>query len=241
VIPARYASTRLPGKPLADIGGRPMIEHVYRRAAAARGIAQVLVATDDARIASAVESFGGTAILTRADHPTGTDRIAEVARALQADLIVNVQGDEPFLDPAAIESAMAPLQADAAIVMGTLGHALDEAADADNPHVVKVVVDQAGFALYFSRAPIPHRRAAGSPGLSVLRHVGLYVYRREFLLRLASLAPTPLECAESLEQLRALEYGFRIRVVPTTLTTLSVDTPEDLERARRAAAAIAVR
>jgi 3-deoxy-manno-octulosonate cytidylyltransferase (CMP-KDO synthetase) len=241
VIPARYASTRLPGKPLADIGGKTMIEHVYRRASAARGISTVLVATDDARIAAAVEAFGGQAVLTRPDHPTGTDRIAEVARALQAELIVNVQGDEPWLDPAAIESALAPLQADASIVMGTLGHALDEAADPQNPHIVKVVVDQAGFALYFSRAPLPYRRSVVSPGPAVLRHVGLYVYRREFLLHLASLAPTPLERAESLEQLRALEYGYRIRVVPTTLASLSVDTPEDLERARRLAAATAVR
>jgi 3-deoxy-manno-octulosonate cytidylyltransferase (CMP-KDO synthetase) len=235
VIPARFASSRLPGKPLAEIAGRPMIEHVYRRAARARGVAGVVVATDDARIARAVEGFGGSVVLTRADHASGTDRIAEVAATLSCDLIVNVQGDEPLIEPAAIEEALAPAAADPDVQMSTLGGRLDEG-DAGDPNVVKVVVDQLGFALYFSRAQIPYRRDAGGPRLSVYRHIGLYVYRRDFLLRLASLPPTPLERAESLEQLRALEHGYRIRVVDTAHSSVAVDTPEDLERVRRLAA-----
>jgi 3-deoxy-manno-octulosonate cytidylyltransferase (CMP-KDO synthetase) len=234
VIPARFAASRLPGKPLAMIGGRPMIEHVYRRAAAARGISGVLVATDDARIAQAVEAFGGRAVMTRPDHVSGTDRIAEVAAALSCDLVVNVQGDEPLLAPEAIEEAAAPLLADPSIPIGTLAGALADD-DAPNPHVVKVVVDQRGFALYFSRAPIPYRRDADAPRASVYRHIGLYVYRRECLLALAALRPTPLERAESLEQLRALEHGHRIRVVETSRASVSVDTPDDLERVRRLA------
>jgi 3-deoxy-manno-octulosonate cytidylyltransferase (CMP-KDO synthetase) len=232
VIPARFASARFPGKPLAQIEGRPMIEHVYRRAAAARGVAGVVVATDDARIVRAVELFGGAVVMTRADHVSGTDRIAEVAAGLSCDLVVNVQGDEPLLAPEAIEEAVAPLAADAGIRMGTLGGALGED-DAANPHVVKAVVDQQGFALYFSRSPIPYRRDPSAPRQSVYRHIGLYVYRRDFLLELASLRPTPLERAESLEQLRALEHGHRIRVVETAYLSASVDTPEDLERVRR--------
>jgi len=236
VIPARWASSRLPGKPLADIGGLTMVERVYRRAAAARGVSGVLVATDDERVAGAVTGFGGAAVMTRADHASGTDRIAEVARGLACDFVVNVQGDEPALDPAAIEAAVAPLAADPSVVMGTLGAPLDAASELLNPNAVKVLVDQQGFALYFSRAAVPYRREAGEALASVLRHVGLYVYRRDFLLTLASLPRTPLERQESLEQLRALEHGYRIKVVETAYTSVSVDTPEDLERVRRLAA-----
>jgi 3-deoxy-manno-octulosonate cytidylyltransferase (CMP-KDO synthetase) len=213
-----------------------MVERVYRRAAAAPGVAGVLVATDDERIAAAVRGFGGVAALTRADHASGTDRIAEVAQGLACDLVVNVQGDEPALDPAAIEAAVAPLAADPAIVMGTLGTALDPATDLPNPDTVKVLVDRQGFALYFSRAEVPYRRERGEALASVMRHIGLYVYRRDFLLTLAALPRTPLERQESLEQLRALEHGYRIRVVETAYTSVSVDTPEDLERVRRLAA-----
>lgn len=209
-----------------------MVEHVYRRAAAARGVTDVLVATDDERIASAVAAFGGRAIMTDPGHASGTDRVAEVARGLSCDLIVNVQGDEPALAPAAIEQALAPLAADPSLVMGTLGSPLDAAADPQNPDVVKVLVDQRGFALYFSRAPVPYRRVPDAPGTSVLRHVGLYVYRRDFLGTFASLPRTPLERLESLEQLRALEHGYRINVVETACRSVSVDTPEDLERVR---------
>jgi len=213
-----------------------MVERVYRRAAAARGVSGVLVATDDARIAAAVARFGGACVMTRPDHASGTDRIAEVAQGLSCDIVVNVQGDEPALDPAAIEAAVAPLAADASLMMGTLGAPLDPAADLQNPNAVKVLVDQHGFALYFSRAPVPFRREPGEALASVLRHVGLYVYRRDFLLTLASLPRTPLERLESLEQLRALEHGYRIKVVETAYTSASVDTPEDLERVRRMAA-----
>jgi 3-deoxy-manno-octulosonate cytidylyltransferase (CMP-KDO synthetase) len=236
VIPSRWASSRLPGKPLVDIGGVTMVERVYRRAAAARGVSGVLVATDDDRIADAVARFGGTVVMTRPDHASGTDRIAEVARSLSCDLVVNVQGDEPALDPAAIEAAVAPLASDPSVRMGTLGTPLDAAADLVNPNAVKVLVDRQGFALYFSRAPVPYRRESGEPLAAVLRHVGLYVYRRDFLLTLASLPRTPLERQESLEQLRALEHGYRIRVVETAYASVSVDTPEDLERVRRLAA-----
>ena len=235
MIPSRWASSRLPGKPLADIGGVPMVERVYRRAAAARGIASVIVATDDDRIAGAVARFGGRCVMTRPDHPSGTDRIAEVARSLSCDIVINVQGDEPALDPAAIEAALAPLADDASVPMGTIGAPLDEAA-LQNPNAVKVLVDRHGFALYFSRAPVPYRRESGQASGAVLRHIGLYAYRRDFLLMLATLPQTPLERIESLEQLRALEHGHRIRVVETSYTSVSVDTPEDLERVRRLAA-----
>jgi len=213
-----------------------MVEHVYRRASSARGVSGVLVATDDERIAEAVERFGGRWVMTRPDHTSGTDRIAEAVRDLACDLVVNVQGDEPLLPPAAIEEAIAPLAEDASIVMGTLGNALDPASDPQNPNAVKVVVDRQGFALYFSRAPIPYRRTADDVGTAVLRHVGLYVYRRDFLFTFAGLPRTRLERVESLEQLRALEHGFRIRVVETACRSISVDTPEDLDRIRRLAA-----
>lgn len=235
VIPARFASSRLPGKPLAEIAGRPMIAHVCERAARARTVASVVVATDDSRIADALRSFGGRVVMTRADHISGTDRIAEVAAGLDADLIVNVQGDEPFIAPDAIDAAVGAFSGAPDLQMSTLGTALRED-EAANPNVVKVVTDLTGVALYFSRAPIPYRRQADAPRTSVCRHIGLYVYRRAFLLRLASLPPTPLERAESLEQLRVLEHGHRIRVVETTHVSPSVDTPEDLERVRRLAA-----
>jgi len=236
IIPARFASSRLPGKPLVDIGGRTMIERVYRRAAAARGISRVVVATDDERIARAVRAFGGEAVMTSPAHESGTDRIAEVARQMDADLVVNAQGDEPLLAPEAIEQAIAPMLTDPSIVMGTLGAPLDEARDLSNPDIVKVLVDGRGFAIYFSRAAVPFRRQATVLGNSVLKHVGLYVYRRAFLLALAELPRTPLERAESLEQLRAIEHGHRIKVVRTLYQSISVDTPEDLESVRRLAA-----
>jgi len=216
-----------------------MIERVYRQAAASQADG-VVVATDDERVAAAVRAFGGHAVMTAPTHESGTDRIAEVARSLDADLIVNVQGDEPLLDPASIDRAVAPLIADPGIVMGTLGAPLDAARDADNPHVVKVVVDRRGFALYFSRAPLPYRRASADVGTAVYRHIGIYVYRRAFLLELARLPRTPLEQTESLEQLRALEHGYRIRVVETPAPSIAVDTPDDLERVRQLVAAQAL-
>jgi 3-deoxy-manno-octulosonate cytidylyltransferase (CMP-KDO synthetase) len=213
-----------------------MIEHVYRRAARCPAVARVIVATDDVRIADVVGRFGGEARLTRLDHPSGTDRIAEVAATLDCDVIVNVQGDEPLIDPTAIAAAVEPFAEDPLLSMTTLSRRLDNRADLGNPNVVKVVVDRAGFALYFSRASIPHLREPLGDGPPFYKHIGLYVYRRSTLLALAGLDRTPLERAESLEQLRALEHGIRIRVVETPYDSTGVDTPEDLERVRLAIA-----
>jgi 3-deoxy-manno-octulosonate cytidylyltransferase (CMP-KDO synthetase) len=235
VIPARYESSRFPGKALAPIDGRPMVEHVYRRAEAS-GVGEVIVATDDARIARAVERFGGRVTMTRATHRTGTDRLAEVAATLRCDLVVNVQGDEPLVEPRMIQEAVTPFASDVALQMTTLRRAITDPADFASPHVVKVVVDRAEFALYFSRAPIPYRRGAagGAPSRAqrAFKHIGLYAYRREFLVRLAALPPTPLEEAEVLEQLRALEHGYRIKAVETQHDSIGVDTPDDLARVR---------
>jgi 3-deoxy-manno-octulosonate cytidylyltransferase (CMP-KDO synthetase) len=231
VIPARYQSTRLPGKPLAMIHGQTMIERVYRRAADAAAIDAVVVATDDQRIADVVSEFGGTAVMTKADHETGTDRLAEVAAALSADVVVNVQGDEPLMTPAAIDAVVERIASGDA-PMSTLRRRIDQLEDLDNPSVVKLVVDGHGHALYFTRAPIPFVRP-GQLEPVYWRHLGLYAYRRTFLLTLAALPPTPLERAEGLEQLRALEHGYRIATAETTADTIGVDTPEDLERVRR--------
>jgi len=212
-----------------------MIEHVYRRASASPAVDAVIVATDDVRVREAVESFGGVAWMTRADHGSGSDRLAEVAARLDCELVINVQGDEPLLATEMIAEAVAPLAADRSILMGTLCRRIEDPAEFADPNVVKVVVDRGGFALYFSRAPIPVTRGA-APGASPARafkHIGLYVYQRAFLLEFARLAPTPLEQSESLEQLRALEHGFRIRAVETTHDSVGVDTPADLDRVRR--------
>ena len=208
-----------------------MIEHVYRRAAAARSISSVIVATDDERIAHAVRSFGGQVRLTSGGHQSGTDRLAEVAASLSCDLIVNVQGDEPLIDPAMIDEAVAPFGSDSGLMMSTLRKRIDDASELENPNVTKVVVDRDGYALYFSRAPIPYTRV-DCPAAPAWRHVGLYVYRRECLLRLSALAPTALEQSEALEQLRALENGIRIKAVETRYDSVGVDTPADLERVR---------
>jgi 3-deoxy-manno-octulosonate cytidylyltransferase (CMP-KDO synthetase) len=217
-----------------------MIEHVVRRASVAPSIDVVAVATDDDRIAEAVDTFGGTAIMTRADHQSGTDRLAEVAASLDADVVVNVQGDEPLLDASAIEEAVAPLLSNPDEEMSTLRKRIDRHEDVDNPSVVKVVVDRDGHALYFSRQPIPYVRA-GHPVPPMWRHIGLYAYRRVCLLRLAQLPQTRLELAEGLEQLRALEHGIRIKTIETHTDPIGVDTPEDLERVRRLVEAATVR
>ena len=230
IIPARYESTRLPGKPLADLNGQPMIQHVYERARLARGIDRVLVATDDERIRSAVAAFGGEVAMTDRGHASGTDRIAEVARSLDVDVVVNVQGDLPLLDPAMVDAAVAPLRADAGLPMATIKTAIHSRDEMENPNVVKVVTDRDGYALYFSRSALPYRRDGG--GALGDRHIGLYAYRREFLLRFARLAPTPLEQAERLEQLRALEWGFRIKVAAVAEAAVEVDTAADLDRVR---------
>jgi 3-deoxy-manno-octulosonate cytidylyltransferase (CMP-KDO synthetase) len=233
VIPARYASTRLPGKPLADLDGRPMIEHVYRRVAASKLISQVIVATDDLRIATRVHDFGGKVRLTKATHETGTDRLAEVAASLDCDVVVNVQGDEPLIDPHAIDELVAPFGNEPAVQMTTLFRRINDAAELTNPNIAKVVVDRGGYALYFSRAPIPYVRDPRGGWPPMYRHIGVYGYRRKTLLVLASLEPTPLERAEALEQLRALEHGIRIKAVETRHESFEVNTPEDLEQVRR--------
>jgi 3-deoxy-manno-octulosonate cytidylyltransferase (CMP-KDO synthetase) len=213
-----------------------MIEHVYRRASECRNVDAVIVATDDERIAQVVRQFGGEVRLTSPHHPTGTDRLAEVAAHLDCDLIVNVQGDEPLIEPSVIDAAIEPFRNDAALSMSSAYLRFANAAnvdDAADPNVVKVVTDQKGFALYFSRSRIPFPRGPQDSGAGPFKHLGLYVYRREFLLQVASLAPTPLERSESLEQLRVLEHGFSIKMVETRHDSIGVDTPEDLERVRR--------
>jgi 3-deoxy-manno-octulosonate cytidylyltransferase (CMP-KDO synthetase) len=232
IIPARWASTRLEGKALALIAGKPMIQQVYERARRAPSLERLIVATDDERIFQAVAAFGGEARMTSPNHPCGTDRAAEVAAGLEADLIVNIQGDEPLIEPANIEAALAPMMADSTIPMGTLRVRIQSEAELQDPAVTKVVVDSKGFALYFSRCPIPYVRDKGREAV-FFRHIGLYVYRRDFLLRFAKLPPTPLEKAEALEQLRALENGHRIIVSEVAEAAPGVDTPEQLERVRR--------
>ena len=234
IIPARYESSRFPGKPLADIAGRPMIEHVYRRTSAARSVGVVIVATDDQRICDAVESFGGRAQLTSRDHASGTDRLAEVAAGLTCDVVVNVQGDEPLIEPSTIDDAIAPFKTDPGLQMTTVRRRMDDRSELENPNVTKVVVDRDGYALYFSRAPIPFTRE-GCPPAPAWRHIGLYAYRRECLMRLTGLKPTAMEQAEALEQLRALEHGIRIKTIETLHDSVGVDTPDDLVRVRHLA------
>jgi 3-deoxy-manno-octulosonate cytidylyltransferase (CMP-KDO synthetase) len=230
IIPARYGATRFPGKPLADLAGKPLIQHVVERARAARGVALVAVATDDERIAEAARGAGARAVMTGAAR-TGTDRVAEAARRLEPRpaVVVNLQGDEPLIEPAAIEALLAAMS-DPSVKMATLARPLAEG-ELLRPHVVKVVCAANGDALYFSRAPIPHRREGGESALA-RAHVGIYAFREPFLQEFAALEPGRLEGEEALEQLRALERGHRIRVVETGYGGFGVDTPEDLERAR---------
>ncbi len=253
VIPARYASTRFPGKPLALLKGKPIIQHVYQNALNARLADEVIVATDSETIYETVRSFGGKTIMTSASHQSGTDRIAEVAAALKCDIMVNVQGDEPLIRPEMVDAVISVLD-DSGAALGTLVIPIRGSRELFDPNVVKVVFGPDGFALYFSRAPIPYHRdewkaAVTSHALQVtgmqwgsrdprsshgahycFKHVGIYSYRRDALLKLSALPPSRLEVIEKLEQLRALENGFRIKVRETTCETIGVDTPEDLER-----------
>ena len=234
IIPARFASSRFPGKSLAQLAGKPMVQHVYERALMAHYLnAGVLVATDDDRIASEVRRFGGHARMTRSDHPSGTDRLAEIASAETADIYVNIQGDEPLIDPNAIDAAVLSVLGDDTASMGTLKRRIADPADIVNPNVVKVVTSFNGDAIYFSRCPIPYDRDHAAAESAYFKHIGLYVYRRELLLRYPDLDVGPLERAECLEQLRALENGYRIKVVETEYESLGVDTPDDLVRLNR--------
>jgi 3-deoxy-manno-octulosonate cytidylyltransferase (CMP-KDO synthetase) len=242
VIPARFASSRLPGKPLADIAGKPMVVHVAERGAES-GAQEVIVATDDPRVEAAVRQHGHNVVMTRTDHVSGTDRIAEVAAARgwpDDRIVVNVQGDEPRIPPSLIRAVAAQLAEHAAADISTACHPIRTAAEMFDPNAVKVVMDRDGYALYFSRAPIPFARdafragtSALPAGLPVYRHLGLYAYRRRFLRTYAALEPAPIERFEALEQLRALWHGFRISVAVTAeAPEPGVDTPEDLEKMR---------
>lgn len=229
MIPVRHGSTRFPGKALARDTGKPLVQHVFERATQAKRVGAVVVATDDDRIRRAVESFGGTAMMTRADHVNGTSRIAEAAATLECELIVNVQGDEPEIEPELIDLAIDALERDAACVMSTVGSPFASDEDPTDPNIVKLVVDRAGRAMLFSRASIPYFRdgtAAVDDEAGPYKHVGLYVYRRAFLERYVGLPPTPLERAEALEQLRVLEHGERIAVAIATARHHGIDTPE---------------
>ena len=229
VIPARFASTRLPGKPLADIAGKPMICRVYDRAVQAKRLSDVIVATDDERVMAAVEADGGKAMMTDKNHPTGTDRLAEVAAAFpETELIINVQGDEPLINPEVIDALAAAFDDDAELQMATVKTEITDEEEQKNPNNVKVVTDKNGYALYFSRSLLPYPRNTGKA--KVYKHIGIYAYKRDFLLNYAKMAPTALEEAESLEQLRALENGYRIRVIETADKFVGVDTPEDLTK-----------
>jgi len=243
VIPARYGSTRFEGKPLADILGKPMIQYVYEGVCQSKLIEGVIVATDDQRIMEVVRQFGGKAMMTSPEHFSGTDRVAEVARKIASEIIVNVQGDEPLIRGAIIDKAIRPLLSDDTLPMSTLMTRIEDVKDWLNPHIVKVVVDQRGYALYFSRSPIPFPRDLQIERLEsnpfgtkrplpkrVFKHIGVYVYRRKFLLHFARMKPTPLEKLEKLEQLRALENGHRIKVTAVDYEPICVDTPADLQK-----------
>lgn len=227
VIPARYASTRLPGKPLADIVGKPMIQHVYERSAQATIPQQVVVATDDEKVFQAVQQFGGKVVMTSSEHQTGTDRLAEVAsKYAEVDVIINVQGDEPLIDPKVIDELAQEFLNDTALQMASVMSIMDSE-DYQNPNAVKVVTDLNNNALYFSRSLLPYPRVAGKA--NVYKHIGIYAYKKDFLLKFAKLEPTPLEQSESLEQLRALENGYKIKMIKTKAKFIGVDSIEDLQ------------
>jgi 3-deoxy-manno-octulosonate cytidylyltransferase (CMP-KDO synthetase) len=230
VIPARFASTRFPGKVLALLSSKTVLQHVYERACQSRYLSNTIIATDDERVYEAARGFGASVRMTRADHASGTDRVAEVASTGQADVVVNIQGDEPLIDPAAIDAAILPVVHDRQVVMATLKKKIEDPREIADPNVVKVVSNHAGDAIYFSRCAIPYARERSG---AWFKHIGLYAYRRDFLLGYSRLPVGPLERAERLEQLRALENGFPIRVIETDYESLSVDTPEDLERVSR--------
>lgn len=246
VIPARYGSSRLPGKPLADLQGKPLLYYVYSRARRAQTLNRVLIATDDHRIQEAVAAFGGDVVMTASGHRSGTDRIGEAVENIDAEIVVNIQGDEPLIDSVAIDRTVRMLQDDPDADMATLQAPIHDSGDLWNPNVVKVVTDQRGYAVYFSRAPIPYvriKQMAGADLKAVVekhpemlrkfsRHVGLYAYRRSFLLRFIRWEPSPLELLEDLEQLRAIEHGAKIIVGETSSGIIGIDTPEDLERIR---------
>jgi 3-deoxy-D-manno-octulosonate cytidylyltransferase len=234
VVPARYGSSRLPAKALAEIAGVPMVVRVWRQASKAKSIARVIVATDDERIAAPVRAAGGEAMMTSPAHESGTDRIAEVASKVSAGVYLSVQGDQPFIAPADLDALADAMRSDTSIQMATLATPLDDQLEWTDPNKVKVVCDANGNALYFSRSPIPNARDGGMPKVA-LRHIGVYAYRRDFLLKFAALPMGVLERIEKLEQLRALEHGYVIKVIKSVAPSMEVDTADDLARAREAA------
>ena len=235
VIPARLKSTRFPGKVIAPLDGKPLVAHTYARTVQAELVTETVVATDDETVAEALRPYDIPVVMTRSDHPSGTDRIAEVAENSDAQIVVNVQGDEPLIEPKIIDDTIRPLLQQRTVQMATARRRLTRPEDIHNPNIVKVVCDRKGHALYFSRCPIPCIRDAADQSVAqscYWQHIGIYVYRRNFLLRYAKMAPTPLERLEKLEQLRVLENGFSIAVVESQYVSLGVDSPEDLERVR---------
>jgi 3-deoxy-manno-octulosonate cytidylyltransferase (CMP-KDO synthetase) len=232
-IPARYGSTRFPGKPLAPILGKPMIEHVYKSAIECGDLTEVLVVTDDPRIIDCVKAFGGKAVMTSPDHASGTDRIAEAAETLglnNDDLVINIQGDQPRFDPATITRMITPLKEDKSIPMSTLKFRIRDRNEIENPNIVKVVTDRDDFALFFSRYPIPFIRDRDTTDIEHYKHPGFYAYRKSFLIEFSRLPQGELEKAEKLEQLRALEHGFKIKVPETFSDSIEIDTPEDIPK-----------
>jgi 3-deoxy-manno-octulosonate cytidylyltransferase (CMP-KDO synthetase) len=232
VIPARFASTRFPGKPLANIDGKPMVQHVWEKALLAGELDDVLIACDHKEIFKAVQNFKARAVMTDPKHPSGSDRIAEAVKDLKVDIVVNIQGDEPFIDSRTIDALALLLKQDANILMGTVIKPITDGADAVNPHVVKCVVDDHGYAMYFSRASIPFHRTDVPSGVKRYKHLGLYAYRKDFLMQFTHWPKGVLESVEELEQLRALEHGVKIKTTVTNYESIAVDTPQDLEKAQ---------
>ncbi len=231
VIPARWGSTRFEGKVLAEIHGKPMLQHVFERAKKSRALNDVIIACDDERILKAANAFGAKAVMTSPKHPSGTDRIAEAVRSLKVDIVVNIQGDEPLIQPKVINDLVKALQKDKSCVMATTIKAVTDESDLNNPNVVKAVVDKNNVALYFSRSCIPFNRGAQAwKNVKYYKHLGLYAYRKSFLMKFMDLPKSALETAERLEQLRVLEAGYKIKTIETTVDTIGVDTPEDLVR-----------
>lgn len=236
IIPVRFKSKRFPGKPLADISGKPMVQHVYERAKKSKILDDLIIATDDKRIFDKVKEFKAKVVLT-GEHPTGTDRCAEVARKIKAEIVVNIQGDEPVIDPEIIDNAVEPLIKDKKILVSTLVHKIEDENELENPNIVKVVVDKDNFALYFSRSVIPYYLACRQTGKNIkkifYKHIGLYVYRKDFLLKFVNMPQSMLEKAEELEQLRALENGYRIKTVLTNYSSIPVDVPKDIKKVEK--------
>jgi len=234
IIPVRYGSSRFPGKPLAKINGKPMIQHIYERAIKSKEADKIIVATDDERIYKEVKNFGGEVKMTSKSHASGTDRVAEVVKDLKFNLVVNLQGDEPLIEPSLIDQSLAFLKSNKSIKICTFKKHISDHAEIHDPNVVKVVVDKNGFAIYFSRYPIPFPKCEKQEKISYYKHIGLYAFVRGILLKFSTLPPSPLEKAEGLEQLRLLENGHKIKVLDTEYDSISVDTPEDIERVNEA-------